>query len=71
MAVLRTHWRPSPVDIAWVGEGWRNLVWDCHRAIAAQFTDYELLAIKQKWGALGYQTSLSTDVLRLTSTWSV
>ena len=53
---LRPHARAG-VDFsrASVGEGWRPLVVECHERLSASFPDYELLAIKQKYGALEYQ----------------
>ncbi|NEB69473.1 hypothetical protein G3I39_20815, partial [Streptomyces fulvissimus] len=38
-----------------IGPGWRRLVLDCHRRIAAEFPAYELLAVKQKYGRLSFQ----------------
>jgi hypothetical protein len=43
------------LDVVWVGEGWRSLVEDCHERLIAAFPDYELHAIKQKYGVLAYQ----------------
>jgi hypothetical protein len=40
------------LEKAEVGEGWRPLVEECHARLQAAFPDYELLAVKQKWGAL-------------------
>ena len=56
IAELRPHARSSVgFEVVWVGEGWRPLVQDCHRRLVVAFPEYELLAIKQKWGALAYQ----------------
>ena len=55
MASLRPHWREPVANVAWVGEGWRDLVWNCHRRVEERFPNYELLAIKQKWGILAFQ----------------
>jgi hypothetical protein len=52
---LRPHGRDGEFDVAWVGEGWRSLVEECHTRIAATFPEYELLAIKQEYGVLEYQ----------------
>lgn len=52
---LRPHGRDLNFEVAWVGEGWRPLVEECHERLAAAFPDYELLAIKQKYGLLEYQ----------------
>ncbi len=52
---LREHAGGRDFEVAWVGEGWRLLVEDCHGALTAKFPDYELLAIKQKFGLLEYQ----------------
>ena len=54
MARLRSHWREPRADVAWVGEGWRDLVGECHHAVAASFPRYELTVIKQKHGALEF-----------------
>jgi hypothetical protein len=58
MGQLQRHWRVEcPVEerTVSVGEGWRLIVASCHSALAADFPDYELLAIKHKWGQLSYQ----------------
>lgn len=55
LSELRPHRLRSEAEVIWVGEGWRPLVEECHRSLAARFPDYELLAVKQKWGALAYQ----------------
>jgi hypothetical protein len=55
IAQLRPHVRRYEFDVAWVGEGWRSLVEECHQRLVAVFPDYELLNIKQKWGVLAYQ----------------
>jgi hypothetical protein len=55
IADLRPHARRYEFDVAWVGEGWRPLVQECHRRLSAVFPDYELLAIKQSWGVLAFQ----------------
>jgi hypothetical protein len=52
---LRPHGRNHDFEVAWVGEGWRPLVEECHERLVAAFPDYELLAIKQKCGFLEYQ----------------
>jgi hypothetical protein len=52
---LRPHSRDRNFEVAWVGEGWRPLVEECHERLKAAFPDYELLDIKQKWGVLVYQ----------------
>ncbi len=54
---LSQHWRGVSADIAWVGEGWRALVEQCHSDIAQRFPDYELLNIKQKHGVLAFQAN--------------
>jgi hypothetical protein len=48
--------------VAWVGEGWRLLVAECHERLVAAYPEYELLAIKQKHGALSYQAFPSRGV---------
>jgi hypothetical protein len=55
MARLRRHGRGGDFEVAWVGEGWRSLVEECHERLVAAFPEYELLAIKQKYGVLSYQ----------------
>ncbi|MFF0295369.1 hypothetical protein ACFYST_17110 [Kitasatospora sp. NPDC004614] len=40
-----------------IGPGWRQLVIDCHRAVVAEFPDYELGAVKQKFAVLAFQAS--------------
>lgn len=52
---LRPHGRDGNFEVAWVGEGWRTLVEECHQRLVAAFPDYELLDVKQKWGLLEYQ----------------
>ena len=52
---LRPHARRFSLERAEVGEGWRSLVEECHERLQAAFPDYELLAVKQKWGALEFQ----------------
>ncbi len=41
--------------MAWVGEGWRTLVEQCQADLEADSPDYELLNVKQKYGALCFQ----------------
>lgn len=55
ISALRPHARDADFDVCWVGEGWRDIVADCHRSIISAFPDYELLAVKQKYGVLEYQ----------------
>lgn len=53
-APYRGHFR----DPAWhvdVGPGWHPLVLRCHEAVVAEFPEYELLAVKQKWAVLAFQ----------------
>ena len=52
---LRPHARRFTFETADVGEGWRPLVEECHERLLAAFPDYELLAVKQKYGALEFQ----------------
>jgi hypothetical protein len=52
---LRRHGRGGDFEVAWVGEGWRPLVESCHQRLVTQFPDYELLAVKQKFGVLAFQ----------------
>ncbi|MPY38371.1 hypothetical protein FNH09_46385 [Streptomyces adustus] len=51
---VRQHLRDPSYDFD-VGPGWRQLVLECHRAVVAEFPEYELLAVKQKWGSLSFQ----------------
>jgi hypothetical protein len=55
MARLRRRGPRGDFEVAWVGEGWRSLVAECHERLSTAFPDYELLAIKQKYGVLSYQ----------------
>ena len=52
---LRPHGRDGEFEVAWVGEGWRSLVEECHTRLVATFPEYQLLAIKLKYGVLEYQ----------------
>ena len=52
--VLRTHARAKDL-VPYVGDGWLALVRACHEAVVAEFPNYELLAIKQKYGELAFQ----------------
>ncbi|MFE4592631.1 hypothetical protein [Streptomyces laurentii] len=54
LAPLKAHFR-VPSSTCEVGPGWRALVLSCHQAIVAEFPDYELVAVKQKWAALAFQ----------------
>lgn len=51
---IRQHLRDPSYDVD-VGPGWRQLLLECHQAVVAEFPEYELLAVKQKWGALAFQ----------------
>ncbi|MEU2232390.1 hypothetical protein [Streptomyces vietnamensis] len=51
---LRCHFRDPSSEFD-VGPGWRPLVLRCHEAVVAEFPEYELLAVKQKWAALAFQ----------------
>ncbi len=53
---LRPHLRDPSYEFA-VGPGWRQLVRQCHLALAAEFPEYEILAVKQKMGSLAFQAS--------------
>ena len=55
IARLRPHAHRFTLRAADVGEGWRPLVEECHERLQSAFPDYELLAVKQKYGALDYQ----------------
>lgn len=51
---VRRHFRGPGCRID-VGPGWRSLVLACHAAVVAEFPEYELLAVKQKWAVLAFQ----------------
>ncbi|QDQ15562.1 hypothetical protein [Streptomyces spectabilis] len=51
---LKRHLRDLPYAFD-VGPGRRQLVLACHRAVVEEFPEYELMAVKQKWGALAFQ----------------
>ncbi|MFE1442358.1 hypothetical protein [Streptomyces sp. NPDC058739] len=51
---VRQHLRDPSHDLD-VGPGWRQLVVECHEAVVAEFPEYELLAVKQKWATLAFQ----------------
>ena len=53
-SVLAPHARAQDFTML-VGPGWHQLVLECHRAVVAEFPDYELLAIKEKFGSLAFQ----------------
>lgn len=55
ITALRPHAREHEFEVCWVGEGWRDIVTQCHLAIVAEFPEYELLAVKQKFGVLELQ----------------
>ncbi|HYW23120.1 MAG TPA: hypothetical protein VE953_03095 [Terriglobales bacterium] len=52
---LRPHARRFTFETASVGEGWRTLVGACHERLVAKFPEYELFAVKQKYGYLAFQ----------------
>ena len=54
VAALRTHARVKNL-VPCVGDGWLPLVRACHEAVVATFPNYELLAVKQKYGELAFQ----------------
>ncbi|WP_351233959.1 hypothetical protein [Streptomyces sp. NPDC002133] len=51
---VRRHFRDPSYRFA-VGPGWLPLVLRCPEAVVAEFPDYELLAVKQKWATLAFQ----------------
>lgn len=55
MRRLDRHARGGDLAVAWVGEGWRTLVEQCHAELEAAFPDYELLNVKEQYGALRFQ----------------
>jgi hypothetical protein len=60
IAELRPHSASDDFEVIWCGEGWRQLVTVCHRAIRAVSPEYRFYAIKQKWGLLAYQVATET-----------
>jgi hypothetical protein len=54
VAALRTHARVKDL-VLYVGDGWLPLVSDCHKAVMTAFPNYELLAVKQRFGELAFQ----------------
>jgi hypothetical protein len=54
LATLREHARMKDLQL-FVGDGWLPLVRECHEAVVAEFPDYELLAVKQKYAELAFQ----------------
>ncbi|MEM9654430.1 MAG: hypothetical protein AAGA65_20220 [Actinomycetota bacterium] len=54
MTTLRSHWRQPAADVAWVGEGWRDVVSDCHRSLIEHFPNHELINIQDRDGELDY-----------------
>lgn len=57
LTALRPHGRGHDFEHAAVGEGWRELVQECHRAVEARFPAYELLNVKQTDGVLRFQAN--------------
>ncbi|WP_328494304.1 hypothetical protein OHS59_17350 [Streptomyces sp. NBC_00414] len=51
---LRKHLK-DPCFSFDVGPGWWSLVLRCHEAVVAEFPEYELVAVKQKWAVLAFQ----------------
>ncbi|MGW6011437.1 hypothetical protein [Streptomyces sp. NPDC055210] len=54
LAPLRRHVSDPSYQFD-VGTGWRRLVLECHQAVVAEFPEYEILAVKQKWAVLSFQ----------------
>ena len=54
LAALIRHFR-SPDYRLDIGPGWHSIVRRCHDEVSAAFPDYELLAVKQKYGVLAFQ----------------
>ena len=54
LAALRAHARGGDIEID-VGDGWLPLVRECHEAVVAEFPDYQLLAVKEKYAELAFQ----------------
>jgi hypothetical protein len=38
-----------------IGQGWWDLARACHDELVAEFPEYQLHAVKQKWGVLAFQ----------------
>jgi hypothetical protein len=55
LAALRRHARVGDELVVWTGPGWRSLVRQGHDDLVTAFPDYELLAVKQKYGELAFQ----------------
>ena len=56
LARLRAHARHGESFALWVGDGWLGLVSACHDAIEGEFPQYELLAVKHRFGELAFQS---------------
>ncbi len=54
MDALRPHWWPALVDVAWVGEGWHDLVSECHRTMVERLPRYVLKTIDDRDGELRF-----------------
>jgi radical SAM superfamily enzyme YgiQ (UPF0313 family) len=58
IASLRPHSIAPDFEVVFVGEGWRELVEECHQRLASEFPKYRFDAIEQKFGVLAYQATL-------------
>jgi len=55
LAELRRRARVGPELEIFVDDGWLPLVRQCHAALIEVLPEYELLAVKEKYGALAFQ----------------
>ena len=51
---LRAHARTPGLQV-YAGRGWLRLVRECHNRLEDAFPNYELLAVKEKYGELAFQ----------------
>jgi hypothetical protein len=58
---LRPHSVAPDFEVVFVGEGWRELIEECHSRLAREFPNYRFYAIKQKFGVLAFQATLRGD----------
>lgn len=52
---LRSHARHPDGFQVYAGRGWIGLVRECHNELELAFPNYELLAVKEKYGELAFQ----------------
>ncbi|SEE91393.1 hypothetical protein [Jiangella alba] len=61
IAALEPHARSGALDSVAVGEGWRDLVAECHARLIEVDPVYRFSAIKQKWAELACQVDTSSS----------